>query len=213
MRLYLKLIFSAAAWTKDLMWTSCYLFLLKATRALAGYFSLCRGGLVGDFVGVSTWSFITWAAVQEDHWFARTAVWHWPEASDHWPGSAGLIIYPVAYCLHCTHRISSLPVLVEPSLCLPSRVAPQKDGQDGWWCLSCSHFYISDFITHKILCVALLIIESHPVFCNFQMHMNDCNNSRWMLCSIFLWEQNMWEKKKHEQITKKSWIFCWLANI
>lgn len=58
---------------------------------------------------VSTWSFITWAALWKDHWFAHAAGWHWPEASDHLLGSAGLIIYPVAYCLRCTASLHSRP--------------------------------------------------------------------------------------------------------
>lgn len=58
---------------------------------------------------VSTWSFITRAALWKDHWFAHAAGWHWPEASDHLLGSAGLIIYPVAYCLRCTASLQSRP--------------------------------------------------------------------------------------------------------
>ncbi len=53
-------------------------------------------GLVSE---ASTWSFITWAGIWKDHWFVHTVGWHRPEASDHWLGSAGLIIYPVEHCL------------------------------------------------------------------------------------------------------------------
>lgn len=182
------------------------------TGGLAGFFSLCRGGgLVGDFVQVSTWSFITWAAVREDHWFAHTAVWHWPEASDHWPGSAGLIIYPMAYCLHCTRRISSLPVLVESSLCLPSCVSPQKDGWDGWWCLLCWHFYISDFITHKILHVAFWLLSPILYFVTFKCIWMNAIITVGCYAAIFLWEQNMWEKKKHV-LSQKIMNILWTGS-
>lgn len=66
--------------------------------------------------------------------------------------------------------------------------------------------YIRFYYTQNTACCPL-IIESHSVFCNFKMHTNDCNNHRWMLCSIFfLWEQNTYVLSP-----KKSWIFCILA--
>lgn len=72
-------------------------------------FSL-SGELGQDLVSeISTWSFITWAGIWKDHWFAHAVGWHWPEASDHWLGSAGLIIYPLAYCLRCTEFLPSIP--------------------------------------------------------------------------------------------------------
>lgn len=70
-------------------------------------FFFLKWGTGRGFRKVSTWSFITWAGVWKDHWFAHAAGWHWPEASDHWLGSAGLIIYLVAYCLHRTAFLSS----------------------------------------------------------------------------------------------------------
>lgn len=88
-----------------------------------------KWGTWQDLVRVSTWSFITWAGVWEDHWFAHTAGWHWPEASDHWLRSAGLIIYPVAYCLRCTAFLPSCP-REHPALPLLRYFTMQRQDQE-----------------------------------------------------------------------------------
>lgn len=92
------------------------LLLMLPVKRQVGLLRIYLSGELGqDLVRVSTWSFITWAAVWKEHWFAHRVGWHWPEASDHWLGSAGLIIYPVAYCLHCAAFLPSCP-LEHPAL-------------------------------------------------------------------------------------------------